>query len=73
MTRLLIARHGNTFDKGDVLLRVGKRTDLQGCIGPGMRIGVLSGQQVVLASRIALNKFHQKLNYQPFTLIVKDV
>jgi probable phosphoglycerate mutase len=28
MTRLLIARHGNTFDKGDVLLRVGKRTDL---------------------------------------------
>ncbi len=28
MTKLLIARHGNTFDKGDVLLRVGKRTDL---------------------------------------------
>jgi len=28
MTRLLIARHGNTFDKGDVLLRVGKHTDL---------------------------------------------
>ena len=28
MTRLLITRHGNTFDNGDVLLRVGKRTDL---------------------------------------------
>lgn len=28
MTKLLIARHGNTFDKGDVLLRVGKKTDL---------------------------------------------
>ncbi|MDA0781682.1 MAG: histidine phosphatase family protein [Rickettsiales bacterium] len=28
MTGLLIARHGNTFDKGDVLLRVGKRTDI---------------------------------------------
>jgi len=28
MTKLLIARHGNTFDKGDTLLRVGKRTDL---------------------------------------------
>ena len=28
MLRLLIARHGNTFDKGDMLLRVGKKTDL---------------------------------------------
>jgi 2,3-bisphosphoglycerate-dependent phosphoglycerate mutase len=28
MLTLLIARHGNTFDKGDTLLRVGKRTDL---------------------------------------------
>lgn len=28
MLNLLIARHGNTFDKGDEILRVGKRTDL---------------------------------------------
>lgn len=28
MTRLLIARHGNTFDKGEPVLRVGMRTDL---------------------------------------------
>ncbi len=28
MIKLLVARHANTFDKGDVLLRVGKRTDL---------------------------------------------
>ena len=27
-TRLVIARHGNTFDKGDVIRRVGARTDL---------------------------------------------
>ncbi|MEJ0063358.1 MAG: histidine phosphatase family protein [Alphaproteobacteria bacterium] len=27
-TTLLIARHGNTFDSGDVILRVGARTDL---------------------------------------------
>ncbi len=27
-TTLLLARHGNTFDKGDVILRVGGRTDL---------------------------------------------
>jgi probable phosphoglycerate mutase len=28
MTKLLIVRHGNTFDKGDTVLRVGKHTDL---------------------------------------------
>jgi broad specificity phosphatase PhoE len=28
MTKLLIARHGNTFDPGDTILRVGKHTDL---------------------------------------------
>jgi len=27
-TILIVARHGNTFDKGDVILRVGARTDL---------------------------------------------
>ncbi|WP_068314802.1 histidine phosphatase family protein [Polycladidibacter hongkongensis] len=28
MTRIVVARHGNTFDKGDVVTRVGGRTDL---------------------------------------------
>jgi len=28
MTRILIARHGNTFDRGDIVTRVGARTDL---------------------------------------------
>ena len=28
MIRLIIARHGNTFDKGDVIRRVGLRTNL---------------------------------------------
>ena len=28
MTRIVICRHGNTFDKGDVIRRVGARTDL---------------------------------------------
>lgn len=27
-TRIIICRHGNTFDKGDVITRVGARTDL---------------------------------------------
>jgi len=28
MTRIVICRHGNTFDKGDIITRVGARTDL---------------------------------------------
>ncbi len=28
MITLLLARHGNTFDPGDIILRVGKKTDL---------------------------------------------
>ena len=28
MLKLFVARHSNTFDKGDEVLRVGKRTDL---------------------------------------------
>ncbi|HAO37083.1 MAG TPA: histidine phosphatase family protein, partial [Hyphomonas sp.] len=28
MARLIIVRHGNTFDKGDTVTRVGGRTDL---------------------------------------------
>jgi len=51
----------------------GKRTDLQGCISPGMRMGFLDGQQVVLASRIAINKINKKLNFKPFILVVEDI
>ncbi len=28
MTRIIICRHGNTFDKGDIVTRIGARTDL---------------------------------------------
>ena len=28
-TRILICRHGNTFDKGELVTRVGSRTDLK--------------------------------------------
>ena len=28
MSRVYIVRHGNTFDQGDVILRVGGRTDI---------------------------------------------
>lgn len=50
MTRIVICRHGNTFDKGDVVTRVGARTDLplsqSGCI-----------QAVTLAKELSDFKF----------------
>lgn len=40
--KLIIARHGNTFNKGDVILRIGSRTDLplteEGCL-QGIKLG----------------------------------
>jgi hypothetical protein len=61
-----VANFGGDTEKG-------KRTDLQGCIGPGMRTGILNNQNVVLASMVALNKFHNKMGFKPFTLVVKDI
>jgi 2,3-bisphosphoglycerate-dependent phosphoglycerate mutase len=41
MTRLLIARHGNTFARGELPLRVGARTDL-----PLVESGILQAQKL---------------------------
>lgn len=43
VTKLIIARHGNTFDKGDVVLRVGVGTDLP-LSSSGREQGVLMGK-----------------------------
>lgn len=43
MLTLLIARHGNTFDKGDIIRRVGKSTDL-----PLSQSGQLQAEQLGL-------------------------
>lgn len=43
MTTLIIARHGNTFNKGDILTRVGARTDLP-LVDKGREQAVALGQ-----------------------------
>jgi hypothetical protein len=48
----------------------GFRCNLHGCIGLGMRRGRLSGQQAVLASRLAVNKFNCVMGKQPFMLTI---
>lgn len=44
MTRLVICRHANTFDKGDVVRRVGARTDLP-LSSSGLRQGKFLSQE----------------------------
>lgn len=46
----------------------GKRSDVQGCILVGKSVGVLSGQQAVLQSRVVLAEFMQKMNGNDFML-----
>lgn len=45
-TTLLIARHGNTFDKGDICVRVGLKTDLP-LSSSGKEQGVLMGKYFI--------------------------
>jgi probable phosphoglycerate mutase len=45
MTRLVIARHGNTFGPGDIVTRVGGRTDLP-LVASGLAQGVALGRHL---------------------------
>ncbi len=56
---------------GDVSL--GYRTNSNGCILLGERIGTLQGQLAVLLSRPAITKFMSYMNNQNFTLDIIDV
>ena len=42
-TKLIVVRHGNTFNKGDTILRVGSKTDL-----PLTATGVQQGRKARL-------------------------
>lgn len=50
----------------------GFKTDIQGCILLGMNKGVLTGQPVVLNSKVALKKFMDELKDDPFELEIKE-
>jgi hypothetical protein len=60
---------------GDVTL--GYKSDLEGCIGLGLRFGALTVgnkyQRGVLNSAVALSLFEAQLGYHSFTLAVVDI
>lgn len=68
LNRTAIEIHAGNF-AGDTTL--GFRSDLLGCIAPGLITGVMSGQQVVLQSRLALTALEKALNNDTFTLIIQ--
>lgn len=50
----------------------GLRSDSWGCLLPGTRLGRLSGQRAVLASRAALGKLHEVTGRRAFHLEIID-
>ena len=50
----------------------GLKTDIKGCVLTGSRIGKLSNQKAVLASKVALNKLLSKVT-EPTHLIIPEV
>lgn len=62
MTTLLIARHGNTFDTGDTVLRIGKRTDLP-LSGSGVeqaqRLGFFLRQHYPVIDRVLVSQLQR--------------
>lgn len=51
----------------------GFRADIDGCILLGKLRGKLSGQDAVLASRVALKEFVQQLNHEPVQVYIWDL
>jgi hypothetical protein len=51
----------------------GLKTHTHGCLLPGSRIGRLSGQRAVLASKSAMRKVHAAVGRKNFTLEIIDV
>lgn len=60
MTKLIIVRHGNTFDKGEVCLRVGCRTDLP-LSSSGREQAVLLGKYLKLKNIVPDKVFASEL------------
>lgn len=67
--RTAILIHAGNYG-GDVLK--GYKSDIQGCILLGKSKGELSGQSVVLNSKVALKKFMDEMQNQDFELIIKN-
>lgn len=51
----------------------GFKSDSDGCVVVGTKLGHLSGQRAVLNSREGLKRFHELTNQEPFKLIVSGL
>lgn len=51
----------------------GRRSQLNGCIALGEKVGVMDGQRALLISSPAVGKLERHLNREPFELEIVDV
>ena len=63
-------REGIRFHAGNLAGDVSKgwTTHFQGCIGLGLRFGILKGQRAILSSAPAVLAFEQHMEHEPFRL-----
>lgn len=52
---------------------LGRKSQVQGCIALGERLGLMDGQAAMLLSRPAVRRFEAVLAGQPFDLEIRDV
>lgn len=69
-TRTYILIHSGNYG-GDKIK--GFRTHSSGCILLGLKFGFLGGQVAVLNSRIAVRRFMEHMEYEPFLLKIMEV
>lgn len=68
--RSFILQHAANYG-GD--RKKGFKSDLNGCIGLGLRKGWLGKQRAILASRIAVRNFNRMMEKRTFMLIVVEI
>lgn len=51
----------------------GFRTQLNGCISLGEKVGTLEGQKALIGSKNAVQKLHDLLKGEQFTLVIRDL
>jgi hypothetical protein len=68
--RTYILKHPGNF-AGDVAK--GYKTNSNGCLLLGAKVGYINGQRAVLSSRPTLRKFMEAMNSEPYELKIMEV
>lgn len=51
---------------------LGLKSQLNGCLSLGKKLGHLDGQKAILLSVVAMREFEKLMEYKPFILVIKE-